>query len=145
MSERNIRPLQVQQYINGLGHQIAGRDIINISDIIQPDPNNPNVTECRVCHWHNLSRGADTCPECGHNYLVERLAKQEQERVERVNLVHSLMMWAAVSLIGGIEISNRLQLDLAQGLGLMVLAIFFGYVAWIWAKSRIQVARFSRQ
>ncbi len=70
---------QINQTINGNGHQIAAHDVVNINkgDGFQPNPNNPNLITCPACERYGIYREADMC-QCGYSFEKARLQQQRE-------------------------------------------------------------------
>lgn len=98
----------VNQYIKGIGHQIAGRDFIKQVDIhIQGQesifaPNNPNVINCPFCGAKALATSV-LCRECYgpvKDYFDEQLEEQRQAELKRVHEKAEIIFACSISLVG---------------------------------------------
>lgn len=129
----------VRQDIGGSGHQIAGRDLLNLGDGFKPDPNNPKLRKCDYCDWPGLSYDAHQCPKCGHNYLADAIAEQERARQERDNR-RGLMLGALIlGLSGAFYLAHWLQLELAQGAGLLLIILLSLWLGWTYIMVRFEL------
>lgn len=119
----------VSQNISGKGHQIAGRDVINNGDFFNLDPENPILKKC-YCE-KLISRGADECPECGHNHLADRIAEQGRIKQRQQHSLQKLYVIVLLVLIVALQISTHLSIDLLNSIGLSVIMagiLWLGYI-----------------
>lgn len=124
----------IRQEVNGNENLVAGRDI-NLKKHA-PDINNPNMMKC-YC-GSVISRGADECPDCGHNHLRDRLIEFENKKVKTEKLKLSLVAIAAFNGSIALHISSNYQYTFINSFISMLIAeglIWFGFQ---WLKITIQ-------
>lgn len=120
----------VNQHIDGKGHQIAARDVVNKGDSFRPDPTKPGILLCGICDWP-LSLGADECPKCGHNHLADRLATQAEERYKNEESLQKLLITVVLIFVAAIQLSSRTSLSFIEALVFSIIiagAIWYGLI-----------------
>lgn len=134
MSDNDHR---VRQRISGEGHQIAGHDIINHWPGFIPDPDNPNLMKCYMCHRPGVSIGADVCPDCGHNFATDRERAYQEALAARQRKIEKLA-WSGFALLAILVYAPGLivgyfHISIHAAWVLTLSAIVLGATGWLFA------------
>jgi ribosomal protein L40E len=132
----------MNQSFNAPVGQVAGNNIVNYGDGFVADPNNPDLTSCRICHYHGLALGAHECPKCGHNYLAEHMAEQArreaQAKKDAGDLVNLITIAAFVFLAMTSSLMEYFNLSFPKAAGWSVLGTGFVWYVWVMVNARMK-------
>lgn len=127
----------VTQRIEGAGHQIAGRDLINEGDGFKPDPRRPGLRDCDYCGWEALAVKAPACPKCGHSYERDWMQAARRNEWDRQRSVKLLFIATIILLTLSANVSAATGLHFLEALPLAAILAGVLWYAWILTVSRL--------
>ncbi|MGE6436630.1 hypothetical protein [Shewanella baltica] len=127
----------VNQYIKGIGHQIAGRDFIKQVDIHTQgrdpifDPNDPNVIDCPFDCGQKTWRHAQSCRNCDQpvaQYFEYKEQLERQRQSNRFSMKVSLVM-NTIAMVVGLYFINLSEYVLANAFGSLLSMLGYPILA----------------
>lgn len=120
--DKNDEETTVNQYIKGIGHQIAGRDFIKQVDIHTQgrdpifDPKDPNVIDCPFGCGQKTWYHAQTCRNCDQpvaQYFEYQEQLERQRQSKRFGMKVSIAM-NTIAMVVGLYLINLSENVLAN-------------------------------
>lgn len=137
MSVKDSRGHDVNQSINGSGHQIAGGCIHNHTHFkeYQPLGQGQYIFACKACGWNGVAVTADECKKCGYNYALERAIAAKRERKAYERLVLGVIYGAGGVIITSAWLGNNSSLGFFNALAVCSFTAVIAWGAFSWLRA----------
>lgn len=134
MKDEKHSQIGERQVIRGTGHQVAGHDIHNHTQVgeYEPPSDSPHLQKCKACGWHGVAVNASECRKCGYSYALEHAVATERKRQEGERFVNGLLIVAFTVAAVALFVSYHTSLSFLEAIVVCGFGAVVAWGAWTW-------------